>query len=71
MEKVIYIKFLRKGLQFPIWGLMLNDDEVFAQYPAKTLGEAVSFFSTEYGYQLRELGYTRIMAKDNGTEIVL
>lgn len=71
MEKVIYVKFLRKGLQFPIWGLMPNDDEVFAQYPAKTLGEALSFFSIEYGYQLRELGYTRIIAKDSGTEIVL
>lgn len=71
MEKVIYVKFLRKGLQFPIWGLMSSDDEVFAQYPAKTLGEALSFFSIEYGYQLRDLGYTRIIAKDSGTEIVL
>ena len=71
MEKVIYVKFLRKGLQFPIWGLMPNDDEVFAQYPAKTLGEALSFFSVEYGDELRNLGYTRIMAKDSGTGVVL
>lgn len=71
MEKVVYVKFLRKGLQFPVWGLMPNDDEVFVQYSAKTLGEAMSFFSVEYGYQLRELGYTRIIAKDGGTEIVL
>lgn len=71
MEGVIYIKFLREGLQFPIWGLMPSNDEVFAQYPAKTVGEALSFFSREYGHELRDLGYTRIVAEDSGTEIVL
>lgn len=69
MGKVAEVKFLRKGLQNPIYGLILNDEEVIGQCPAKNFEEAVKFFKENRKQELLDNGCTFIVVE--GTKISL